>query len=95
MEAEGEYDSADSPVGEHSNPYGHWAEASEADEIYAEAESENPHGDAGGEHGEFYVAGGSEAVGRDEGHYPYDWFDDCDPGYHVEAHLSALGFHST
>ena len=73
----------------------HWAEASEADEIYAEAESENPHGDAGGEHGEFYVTGGSEAVGRDEGHYPYDWFDDCDPGYHVEAHLGALGFHST
>ena len=46
------------------------------------------------EHGEFYVAGGSEAVGRDEGHYPYDWFDDGDPGYHVEAHLGALGFHS-
>ena len=95
MEAEGEYDSSYGPVGEHSDPYGHWAEAFEADEVYAEAESEGPHGDAGGEHGEFYVAGGSEAVGGDEGHYPYDWFDDGDPGYHVEAHLGALGFHST
>ena len=95
METDGENDRAQRPVGKHTDPDSNRAESPYPAEINAQAYPAQPHGAARGNHGEFYVTGGSEAVGRDEGHYPYDWFDDGDPGYHVEAHLSALGFHST
>ena len=57
VETDSEDDSSYGPVGKHSDPYGHWTEALEADEIYAKAESECPHGNAGCDHGEFYVSG--------------------------------------
>ena len=50
VETDSEDDSSYGPVGKHSDPYGHWTEALEADEIYAKAESECPHGNAGCNH---------------------------------------------
>ena len=50
VETDSEDDSSYGPVGKHSDPYGHWTEAMEADEIYTKAESECPHGNAGCNH---------------------------------------------
>ena len=95
MEANSENDASYCPVSKHSNPDCHWTKPLETDKIYTKTKSEHPHSSTGCDHGKFHITGGSQAVCRYKSHYPYDWFDNCDPGHHMEAHFCTFRFHST
>ena len=85
VEAKRKYDSPHCPVSKHSNPYSHWAEASETNQIYTKTKTECPHSDTGCDHRKFYISGCSEAIGRDKCQSPYNRFDNRYPGYHMET----------
>ena len=73
METEGENDRAQRPVGKHTDPDSNRAESPYPAEINAQAYPAQPHGAAGGDHGEFYVTCSAHTIGWDEGKYPGNW----------------------
>ena len=70
METDGENDRAQRPVGKHTDPDSNRAESPYPAEINAQAYPAQPHGAAGGDHGEFYVTCSAHAIGWDKGKYP-------------------------
>ena len=70
LKPQAENNSADSPVGEHSDPDGHWAHTTDTDQINAQAETKHPHGGAGSDHGEFHIPSGAHAIGWNKGEHP-------------------------
>ena len=65
--------------GEHSNPYYYCTKALKR-MTYAQRQNRKTHMVTEVSMENFDVTGGL-IPGRDGHHYPYDWFDDCDPGY--------------
>ena len=94
METGGENDCAQRPVGKHTDPDSNRAESPYPAEINAQAYPAQPHGAAGGNHGEFYVTCSAHAIGWDEGKYPGNWLYDRDEAYHEKAQFRAGRFHS-
>lgn len=62
METDGENDRAQRPVGKHTDPDSNRAESPYPAEINAQAYPAQPHGAAGGNHGEFYVTCSAHAI---------------------------------
>ena len=94
METDGENDCAQRPVGKHTDPDSNRAESPYPAEINAQAYPAQPHGAAGGNHGEFYVTCSAHAIGWDKGKYPGNWLYDRDEAYHEKAQFCAGRFHS-
>ena len=94
VEAKRKYDSPHCPVSKHSNPYSHWAEASETDQIYTKAKTECPHSDTGCDHGKSYITGCTKSISRNKCHCPHKRFYNRDPHYHMETHICTLFLHT-
>ena len=88
------YNSTNGPICKHTDPHGNRAKSMDAAKVNTECYSEQPHADAGEDHGKAHISCCPHAVGRNKSKCPYNGFYDCDPSYHVKAHLCTLRFHA-
>ena len=94
MEPDGEDHGADAPVSEHADPYGNWSKAPDTAQIYTQNDTTQPHGAAGGNHGELHIACGSHAISWDKGKHPGNRLYNGDEDNHLETKPGAFGFHA-
>ena len=66
------------------------AEAADADQVNAEADAADPHGEAGENHGKFHVACRTQAVAWNKGGSPYQGFYNGNPAVHKQTEGCAL-----
>ena len=82
MKPYSKYDCSKRPVAEHTNPYCNRSKSPYTAEVNAETYPAEPHGAAGGNHREFYIAGCTHSVTRDKRHHPGNWFYNGDKSNH-------------
>ena len=82
------------PVGCHSDPHCDRSETPDTAQVDAQADTAQPHGTAGYDHGEFYISCGTQTIWRYKCHYPAEWFCNRYENYHIKAELGTGGFHA-
>ena len=95
MEPDGKDNGAQAPVSEHANPHGNGTEAPDTAEVNAQADTAEPHGAAGSNHGKFHIPGGTHAVCRDKGKHPGNRLGNRDENNHVETKFRTFRFHTS